>query len=85
MISTCRIYWTVDEPEDFELVRLIFENLCFLKRDFLMRDVLELLDKNPNYEKINRSFVRNEGYQKSLLEDARLINTIKADDNNGKR
>ncbi len=84
-IDLSNLRWTVDEPEDFELVRLIFENLCFLKRDFLMRDVLELLDKNPNYEKINRSFVRNEGYQKSLLEDARLINTIKADDNNGKR
>lgn len=49
-----------------------------------MNDVLELLNQNPYYKEINRNFARNEGYQKSLLEDARLINTIKAVDNNGK-
>ena len=50
-----------------------------------MNDVLELLNKNPDYKNINKSFVRNEGYQKSLLEDARLLNTIRAGDNNGER
>lgn len=77
--------WTVDEPEDFELVRLIYENLYFLKRDFLMNDILKLLDQNPHYKNINNSFRRNEGYQKSLIKDAHLLNTIKAGDNNGER
>ena len=84
-IDLSNLRWTVDNPEDFELVRLIYENLYILKRDFLMRDILELLDKNPHYKNINNSFRRNEGYQKSLLEDAHLLNTIKAGDNNGER
>ncbi|MBP8819777.1 MAG: glycosyltransferase family protein [Syntrophomonadaceae bacterium] len=84
-IDLSNLRWTIDEPEDFELVRLIYENLYILKRDFLMNDVLELLNKNPDYKNINKSFVRNEGYQKSLLEDARLLNTIRAGDNNGER
>ena len=45
--------WTVDTPEDFELVRRIFESLYPEKPDFTMTDVLALLDEHPTWELIN--------------------------------
>lgn len=76
--------WTVDEPEDFALIKRIYEDLYYLKNDFLMGDILKLLEQKPEYKKINNSFRRNEGYRKSLQEDVRQKDTIKAGDNNGK-
>ena len=35
-----------------------------------MKDVLELLEKNPGLEKMNSEIVSNRGYYKSLFEDA---------------
>lgn len=43
--------WTVDFPEDLEFVRRVFES--FGRNDFSMEDILELLEKNPDLEKIN--------------------------------
>ncbi len=45
--------WTVDTPEDFELVRQILEALYFRKADFDMTDVLSLLDEHPSWPLIN--------------------------------
>jgi spore coat polysaccharide biosynthesis protein SpsF len=46
--------WTVDTPEDFELIRRIIETLYPLKPDFLLRDCLELLSQNPAWMTINQ-------------------------------
>ena len=43
--------WTVDTPEDLELIRRIFEH--FGHGDFRWQDVLELLDVNPDWVAIN--------------------------------
>lgn len=43
--------WTVDTPEDFELVRRIYD--YFGHGDFGWRDVLALLDANPDWTQIN--------------------------------
>jgi spore coat polysaccharide biosynthesis protein SpsF len=43
--------WTVDTPEDFELVRLIYE--AFGHDLFSWREVLRLLGENPHWLKIN--------------------------------
>lgn len=45
--------WTVDTPEDFELVKKILEALYPNNPRFLMKDVLELLDKHPSWMQIN--------------------------------
>lgn len=60
---------TVDEPEDLELIRYIYDNLYPSKQLFLLADVLQLIDKNPDLVGINSGFTRNEGYEKSLRED----------------
>ena len=46
--------WTVDTPEDFELVRRILENLHPRLPDFRMRDVLALLEQRPQWRALNQ-------------------------------
>ncbi|MCM8542612.1 MAG: glycosyltransferase family protein [Lentisphaeraceae bacterium] len=64
--------WTVDEPEDFILVKNIFESLFPKDENFSWYDVLELLANNKELGKINRQFQRNEGYLKSIEKEQSL-------------
>lgn len=63
--------WTVDEPEDFEVVEHIYRH--FLSTDkgdeFTYTDILEYMKENPDVKKINERFTRNEGLEKSIRED----------------
>ena len=52
--------WTVDEPEDFEVVRRVFENF-HPRRDFTWLDVQTLSTVHPEWFMANRNLVRNEG------------------------
>jgi spore coat polysaccharide biosynthesis protein SpsF len=51
--------WTVDTPEDFELITRILETLYFRKTDFNMNDVLSLLEMHPDWACINASVRQN--------------------------
>lgn len=46
--------WTVDTPEDFELVSRIIETLYPTRPEFTIDDVLALLDRHPDWIEINR-------------------------------
>lgn len=61
---------TVDQLEDFELVRKIFEALMPDFPEFGLFDIVRLLEAEPNLLKINAGYRRNEGYQRSLQNDA---------------
>jgi glutamate-1-semialdehyde 2,1-aminomutase len=52
--------WTVDEPEDYEVIKYIFEHFS-PKIDFSWSEVLEFKKKYPNIFSINQHLVRNEG------------------------
>lgn len=65
--------WTIDEPEDFEFIKIIYKNLYPKDSLFGMEATLNYLRKNPEVEKINKNIIRNEGYLKSLKED-RILN-----------
>lgn len=69
--------WTVDEPEDFELVQRIYEHFeCELGIDnFGYRDILKYLTEHPDLMKLNQKYSRNEGLAKSIRED-RIVDTI---------
>ncbi len=45
--------WTVDTPEDFELVTKIFEELLPTKPHFAMADVLAQFELHPEWHRIN--------------------------------
>ncbi|MAF76564.1 MAG: spore coat protein [Halobacteriovoraceae bacterium] len=59
--------WTVDEQEDFNLVKMIIEN--FKNLDFTLQDSLNFVRDN-NLEDYNTKYKRNEGLEKSIREDA---------------
>ena len=61
--------WTVDEPEDFQFVTKVYEELYRKNAEFTMQDVLDLLNNQPELLKINNDFERNEGLLKSFRED----------------
>jgi spore coat polysaccharide biosynthesis protein SpsF (cytidylyltransferase family) len=61
--------WTVDEPEDFDLVNEIYESIYPTNPAFTTSDVLDWFDSNPLWYEKNNQFRRNEGLAKSLVED----------------
>jgi spore coat polysaccharide biosynthesis protein SpsF len=46
--------WTVDTPEDFELIKRIFEFIYPVNPMFTFKDSLDIFVKNPNWIYINR-------------------------------
>lgn len=64
--------WTVDEPEDLEFTKSIYETLYPKNENFHMNEVMHLLDTHGSLREINASFIRNEGLIKSLKKDALL-------------
>jgi|CXWL01.1.fsa_nt_gi glutamate-1-semialdehyde 2,1-aminomutase len=54
--------WTVDEPEDFEVVRKVFEHF-HPRRDFGWLEVLTVRNKHPEWFMANQHLIRNEGSQ----------------------
>ncbi|MDP1682595.1 MAG: aminotransferase class III-fold pyridoxal phosphate-dependent enzyme [Burkholderiales bacterium] len=52
--------WTVDEPEDFDVVEKIFEHFA-PRHDFGWREVLALQRGHPEWFEANRHLIRNEG------------------------
>ena len=63
--------WTVDEPEDFELVRRVFEHFQVEegRNDFSYKDILTFLKAHPEITDLNKNIARNEGLAKSIRED----------------
>ena len=63
--------WTVDEPEDFEVVKHIYEHFINTEigLEFSYQDILEYLDTHLEIAEINKKFTRNEGLTKSIKED----------------
>lgn len=61
--------WTIDNREDYKLLKIIFSNLFHKNKFFGMNEVINFFDKNPQLLSINQHIRRNEGLQKSLNKD----------------
>jgi spore coat polysaccharide biosynthesis protein SpsF len=68
-VDLSHMRWTVDEPQDFELVTRIYEALHPRKPAFTTEDILELLAAQPELLELNRGIGRNEGLARSLAAD----------------
>jgi len=65
--------FTVDEHEDFLVVKTLIENLYKENQQvFLTNEIKHFLDNHPDIYKLNRNVVRNEGLVKSLKVDTLL-------------
>ncbi|MBI5190041.1 MAG: glycosyltransferase family protein [Nitrospirae bacterium] len=67
-----RLRLTVDEQLDLDMAKEIFRRLYPGNRLFGLAEVLALLECEPGLLEINQMIGRNEGYAKSLKEDAAL-------------
>lgn len=74
--SLSHLRWTVDESEDFDLVKKIYQGLYVENPLFLTNDILDLLSRQPELNKINQGFIRNEGLEKSLKEDEKFLKNV---------
>lgn len=64
---------TVDEAVDFDLVEKIYLSLMPNKPNFLLDDILALLEQHPEWLQLNQKIIRNEGYLKSIKQDASIL------------
>jgi spore coat polysaccharide biosynthesis protein SpsF len=65
---------TVDEQQDFDLIKIIYEKLYPHNPDFNLGDVIDLLDKEPLLKEINKGIGRNAGLKKSQEQDQLYLN-----------
>lgn len=61
--------WTLDTKEDLEFTRAIYKRLYRPNEIFLMKDILEVLAREPELKEINSGVERFAGYKKSMLKD----------------
>jgi spore coat polysaccharide biosynthesis protein SpsF len=71
-VDLSELRWTVDEPEDLELVRRIYGDMYPNNQAFGTADILDYLDRQPDLKMVNTHYERNEGFQKSLQADTQL-------------
>lgn len=64
--------WTVDEEQDLKLAREVYKRLYSAQKIFLMKDILDLFEKEPYLIEINKGIKRDEGYLKSLEKDQKI-------------
>lgn len=65
--------WTLDKEEDFEFLKILYQNLYTEDPLFGMKRILDFLEENPKVEDINSSVVKDEGYVKSMKEDQEYL------------
>jgi spore coat polysaccharide biosynthesis protein SpsF len=54
-INLSKHRWTVDEQADFDLIKIIIENLYPKNKNFTMQDILQLFKENPKLIEINKN------------------------------
>ncbi len=68
--------WVVDRAEDLELVNSVYRALYPRDPHFTWRDVLALVEEKPELAELNAGIPRDEGWSRSLEEDARFSEGI---------
>ena len=69
--------WTVDEPEDFQVVEHIYSHFLGMgKEDFTYREILDYMKEHPEIRKLNEKYSRNEGLQKSIENDVLITESF---------
>ncbi len=67
--------WTMDEPADYEFMKIIFNKLYPKNPIFSMEEILNFLEKHPELENLNAHIPADAGIRKSMMFD-RIITTV---------
>ncbi|NQY73968.1 MAG: glycosyltransferase family protein [Candidatus Margulisbacteria bacterium] len=65
---------TLDEPEDWALIQIIYEQLYPNNALFTWQQIVAFLENNPEYIALNQHINRNEGYINALKKDQPVNN-----------
>ncbi len=69
-IDLSKIRLSLDYPEDYKLIQIIFKNLFMNNTNFFtFEDIIHFLDDNPDLVKINSHIESNMGLKRSFKED----------------
>ncbi len=68
-LSPDQYRWTVDHPQDLQFVRKVYEAFS-ANGEFGFREVFDLLKERPDLATIQAETITNEGYYKSLYQQA---------------
>jgi len=67
-INYSDLRWTLDEPEDFDFIKAVYQDLYPKNPKFKMDDILQLCKDKPELLNINKQHQRNEAYHKQVKE-----------------
>jgi len=70
-VNLSHFRWCLDEESDYKMIQKIFYELK-PKKFFTTKDILDLLEKNPEISKINSGIITNEGYLNSVKNDKKI-------------
>lgn len=68
---------TLDYPEDYQLLKNIYQNLYGAKKDFNLEDIIKYLDANPKIKNLNATIARNAGWRTSFKQDKKFTKVPK--------
>ncbi len=52
--------WTLDTPEDFELIESIYKHIYRRGHDFFLPEIVSLMQQHPELEKLNRNITQKQ-------------------------
>src|SRR5262249_1417313 len=58
--------WTIDYPEDYQLIKTVYDHLYSESSIFSIADVLDLLDRQPAIRDLNRRYLGVNWYRHNL-------------------
>ena len=65
--------FTVDYPQDFEVIKAVLEQLYVKNQTFSMNDLINFMNENPHLMELQKGIVRNAGWQRAFLKDKRFL------------
>jgi len=67
--------WTLDEPEDYDLLTLVFAHLYETNPVFGAQGIVDLLERRPWISRLNEHIERGQGLKLSLEDDLKVRRT----------
>lgn len=65
--------FTVDYPQDFEVIKAVLEQLYVKNQTFSLNDLIKFMNENPHLMELQKGIVRNAGWQRAFLKDKRFL------------
>lgn len=65
---------TLDYPEDFEQIKIIYENLYVKNPNFGLNEIIQFLDKNPDVYNLNKKYLGKYWYDNHIDEIKNIDN-----------